>query len=146
MNQRLGETPERPVDALTARRSLFAEHERLRAQLEQACVIADGALDQRPDLPSDAVACAIGDLHACFEAHLVIEEQVLVAIFDEDRLLAAENAERLRHDHERQRAKVATLDEEAHAAPERPLLAAKLAFLAAWLIDDMVDEERHLRV
>jgi hypothetical protein len=131
------------VDAPTARRRILAQHERIRGLLERARTVADQALDELP-LPADAVASAIGDIRATLDVHLSFEERVLCDILEDDLPLGPERAARLREDHAKQRATLATLHTEARAAPQRPLLAAKLAFLTSWLLEDMEEEERRL--
>jgi len=135
--------PSHRVDASTARRGILAQHERIREMLERARTVADKALDEAP-LPPDAVASAIGDIRATLDVHLRFEEKVLCEILEDDLPLGPERAARLREDHEKQRATLASLHDEARAAPGRPILAAKLAFLASWLLDDMEEEERSL--
>jgi hypothetical protein len=135
--------PSHRVDADTARRGILAQHQRIRELLERARSVADKALDELP-LPADAVASAIGDIRATLDVHLTFEERVLCEILEDDLPLGPERAERLREDHRKQRATLSTLHDEARSAPQRPLLAAKLAFLASWLLDDMEEEERSL--
>jgi hypothetical protein len=135
--------PSQRVDATTARRGILTQHQRIRELLERARGVADRALDEAP-LPPDAVASAIGDIRATFDVHLRFEEKVLCEIFEDDLPLGPQRAAHLRADHAKQRATLATLHDEARAAPQRPLLAAKLAFLASWLLDDMEEEERTL--
>ena len=135
--------PSHRIDADTARRSILAQHQRIRALLERARAVAEGALDQAA-LPADAVASAIGDIHATLEVHLRYEEMVLGNILADDLPLGPQRLARLRDEHKRQRATLTTLHDEARAAPERPILAVKLAFLTTWLLDDMAEEEGHL--
>jgi hypothetical protein len=135
--------PNHRVDASTARRGILAQHVRIRELLERARSVADKALDEAP-LSADAVASAIGDIRATLDVHLRFEEKVLCEILEDDLPLGPERATRLREDHAKQRATLATLHDEARAAPQRPILAAKLAFLASWLLDDMEEEERSL--
>jgi hypothetical protein len=135
--------PTHRVDADTARRSILAQHQRIRALLERARVVAEGALDEA-DLPPDAVASAIGDIHATLEVHLRFEEKVLIDILNDDLPLGPARAARLKDEHTKQRATLTHLHDEARAAPQRPILAAKLAFLTSWLLDDMAEEERSL--
>jgi hypothetical protein len=111
--------------------------------LERARAVADQALDEAP-LPTDAVASTIGDIRATLDIHLLFEEKVLCEILEDDLPLGPERAARLREDHAKQRATLASLHDEARAAPQRPILAAKLEFLARWLLDDMAEEERSL--
>jgi hypothetical protein len=135
--------PRHRVDADTARRGILVQHQRIRELLERARAVADKALDEAP-LPADAVASAIGDIRATLDVHLTFEERVLCDILEDDLPLGPERAARLREDHRKQRATLSSLHDEARAAPQRPLLAAKLAFLASWLLDDMEEEERSL--
>ncbi|HVX95564.1 MAG TPA: hemerythrin domain-containing protein [Polyangia bacterium] len=131
------------LDAATARRTAMAQHQRIRELLERARVVAEAALDEAP-MSLDAVASAIGDIHATFEVHLRFEEKILGEILADDLPLGPARVEHLKADHARQRATLVSLHEEARAAPQRPLLAAKLAFLASWLLDEMADEERSM--
>jgi len=135
--------PSHRVEAGTARRAILLQHQRIRALLAHAREVADHALDQDPQ-PPDAVASAIGDIHATLEVHMRFEEKVLLDILEDDLPLGPMRAGRLREDHARQRATLAGLHEEAKAHPKVPMLAAKLAFLASWLLDDMEEEERTL--
>jgi hypothetical protein len=133
--------PGHRLDAAAARRTILVQHERIRELLEHARAVAERALDQEA-LPPDAVASAIGDIHATLEVHLTFEEKVLVEIFNDDIPLGPQRAQRLREEHAQQRATLAGLHAEAKAAPQLPTLAAKLAFLTSWLLDDMREEER----
>ncbi|MDB4979307.1 MAG: hypothetical protein JWM82_59 [Myxococcales bacterium] len=133
--------PSHRMDAATARRSILMQHARIRALLAHSRAVAERALDQQALFPED-VAHAIGDIHTALEAHLRFEEMVLMNIFNDDLPLGPVRAARLRDEHTRQRATVAGLHEEAKAAPFVPLLGAKLAFLATWLLNDMDEEER----
>jgi hypothetical protein len=47
-------------------------------------------------------------------------------------------------EHARQRTTLSNLHTQARTCPWVPLLAAKLAFLTSWLLDDMAEEERSL--
>jgi hypothetical protein len=141
MTETIWTVPTHRLDAGTARRTILIQHQRIRALLARAREVAERALDQEPQ-PADAVASAIGDIHATFEIHLRFEEKVLVDIFNDDLPLGPARAERLLDEHARQRATLAGLHAEAKAAPLLPMLAAKLAFLAGWLLDDMDEEER----
>jgi hypothetical protein len=135
--------PTHRVDASTARRSILIQHQRIRALLARAREVAERALDQELQ-PPDAVASAIGDIHATLDVHLRFEEKVLVDILNDDLPLGPTRAARLLDEHRRQRATLAGIHAEAKAAPQLPMLAAKLAFLASWLLDDMEEEERTL--
>jgi iron-sulfur cluster repair protein YtfE (RIC family) len=132
----------RPLDAAAARRSVLAQHVRIRDLLERARGIADAALDGRALAP-DAVASAIGDVRTTMEAHLTFEEGVLLPILKADPAGPA-RAERLTTEHRHQRAMLAMLHDEARTAPWVPTLAAKLVFLTDWLLADMVEEEAAL--
>lgn len=135
--------PETPLDAETARRSIRGQHEKIRVLLDRARVIAEAALDGRAPSP-DAVTSAIGDLRSTMEVHLTFEERVLLPLLEKDPPLGPERAQRLREEHRQQRGVLASIHREACAHPELPTLAAKLSFLAAWLLDDMAEEERSL--
>jgi hypothetical protein len=129
--------------AEAARRTILQQHQRIRALLDHARTTAELALDGRAPSP-DAVASAIGDIHATMEIHLTFEEKVLVAFLEDDLPLGPERARALREDHAKQRATLGQLHREATEAPHLPTLAAKLAFLTKWLLEDMVEEERTL--
>ena len=134
--------PSHPVDAGTAKRGILWQHGRIRALLERARTVADAALDG--DAPSvDAVAPAIVDLRSTIEVHLTFEETVLLPLLRDD-ALGSQRADRLLDEHTRQREVLAALHREAAAHPQLPMLAAKLAFLASWLMADMAEEERCL--
>ena len=135
--------PSHRVDAASALRGILAQHQRIRELLDRARAVAERALDEEPQAP-DAVASAIGDIRATLDVHLRFEEKVLCDILEDDLPLGPQRAERLREDHVKQRATLSTLHDEARSAPERPILAAKLAFLTSWLLDDMEEEERSL--
>jgi Hemerythrin HHE cation binding domain len=143
MTEHVWSVPNHRIDAATARRSILVQHGRIRTLLAHAREVAERALDQEP-LPPDAVACAIGDIHATLEIHLRFEEKVLVDILSDDLPLGPLRAQRLREEHAEQRATLTGIHNEAKAAPELPMLAAKLAFLTRWLLDDMDEEERTL--
>jgi len=135
--------PAKRLDAGTARQSILSQHEHLRALLERAREVAEAALDGRPPSP-DAVASAIGDIRTTMEVHLTFEEKVLLPLLRDDLPVGPERADRLLDEHARQRQTLATLHQEARAFPELPTLAAKLAFLASWLLADMAEEEHAL--
>jgi hypothetical protein len=135
--------PTNRVDAGTARQSILSQHERLRTLLARAGAVAEAALDGHPPSP-DAVASAIGDLRTTIEVHLAFEEKVLLPLLRDDLPLGPERADRLLDEHARQRQTLATLHREACAFPAFPTLAAKLAFLAGWLLADMAEEEHSL--
>jgi hypothetical protein len=135
--------PHHRLDASTALRAILAQHQKIRGLLLHAREVAERAIDQEV-LPEDAVASAIGDIHATLEVHLSFEEKVLTDIFEDDPPLGPARAAQLRADHARQRATLASLHREARAVPHIPMLAVKLAFLATWLLDDMEAEERTL--
>jgi hypothetical protein len=143
MSDPIWTVPPHRIDAGSARRIILAQHQRIRALLARAREVAESALDEHAPTP-DAVASSIGDIHATFDVHLSFEEKVLCQILEDDLPLGPMRAERLRDEHVRQRATLTSLHDEARAAPQRPLLAAKLAFLASWLLDDMEEEERTL--
>jgi hypothetical protein len=132
--------PEWRLDSVSARRAILTQHERIRSLLQRAHEVAEHALDGRQD-PPDAVASAIGDIRTTLEVHLTFEERVLVAILNDDLPLGPERAKRLKEEHTKQRATLASLHREAIAAPQLPTLAAKLAFLTTWLLEDMKEEE-----
>jgi hypothetical protein len=132
--------PQRPVDAGTARRGILWQHERIRTLLEKALALADARLGGEPLVP-DAVASAIGDIHAAMEIHLTFEEAVLLPLLRDDLPVGPQRADRLVAEHIQQRATLAALHKEASMHPELPLLASKLAALTSWLLADMVEEE-----
>jgi hypothetical protein len=143
MTQSIWTLPSQRMDAGTARRAILIQHQRIRALLAHARQVAECALDEEAQ-PPDAVASAIGDIHATLEIHLRFEEKVLIDIFNDDLPLGPARAARLRDEHARQRTTLAGIHEEAKRGPLVPMLAAKLAFLATWLLDDMDEEERTL--
>ena len=143
MKETIWSVPSHRMDAATARRAILIEHQRIRALLAHAREVAERALDEEAQ-PPDAVASAIGDIHATLEIHLRFEEKVLIDIFNDDLPLGPLRAARLREEHARQRVTLANIHEEAKVGPRVPMLAAKLAFLASWLLDDMDEEERNL--
>ena len=143
MTGSIWDVPSHRMDAASARRSILIQHQRIRALLARAREVAERALDQEA-LPENAVASAIGDIHTTLEVHLTFEEKVLVDIFNDDLPLGPHRVARLRDEHARQRATLAGLHAEAQAAPLVPMLAAKLAFLTNWLLEDMMEEERTL--
>ena len=143
MTEHVWSVPSHRIDAATARRSILMQHARIRALLARARKVAEQALDQEP-LPPDAVASAIGDIHAALEIHLRFEEKVLVDILNDDLPLGPQRAQRLREEHAEQRATLNGIHNEAKAAPQLPMLAVKLAFLTSWLLEDMDEEERTL--
>ncbi|HEX3697933.1 MAG TPA: hemerythrin domain-containing protein [Polyangia bacterium] len=135
--------PDHQLDAETARRAIHAQHEKIRRLLGRAQSTADATLEGSP-LSPDAVASVIGDLRSTMEVHLTFEERVLLPILERDPPLGPERASRLRDEHRQQRGILAAIHREAAAQPLLPTLAAKLAYLAAWLLDDMAEEEREL--
>jgi hypothetical protein len=143
MNNLGWSAPASPVDAGTARQGILWQHQRIRTLLEKAQALAEASLDGER-LVADAVASAIGDIHSAMEVHLKFEEAVLLPLLDDDLPLGPERARRLGAEHLHQRAVMAALHREASAHPELPLLASKLAALAAWLLADMAEEERSL--
>ena len=129
--------------AESARRRILAQHSHLRELLSKEKATAEDALDGRSAVP-DAVASAIGDIHAVFEVHLAFEERVLPLLLAADPGRALAQKERVRADHQKQRAILSELHREALAVPGLPTLAAKLAFVVDWLLVDMEQEEREL--
>lgn len=140
MPNNLWAVPANRLEADVARRSIAAQHTRIRVLLEKAQDVAEKALDGNAPSP-DAVASAIGDIHATLEVHLTFEEAVLLPILNDDLPLGPERAKLLREEHQRQREILTHLHREAIASPALPLLAAKLASLAKALLDDMTEEE-----
>jgi hypothetical protein len=135
--------PTKRADAGTARRAILSQHRDLRALLERASIVAESALDERaPSL--HAVASAIGDIRLAMQVHLAFEEAVLLPLLHDSLPLGPRRAERLLDEHARQREMLAALYREAVRHPELPTLAAKLAYLTAWLLADMAEEERCL--
>lgn len=143
MTETIWAPPTHRLEAGAARRSILIQHQRIRELLEHARAVAERALDQ-VDQPHDAVASAIGDIRTTMDIHMRYEEKVLVDIFNDDLPLGPVRVERLLEDHKKQRATLAGLHDEARRGPRVPMLAAKLAFLASWLLDDMAEEERNL--
>ena len=143
MPNNLWAVPANRLEAGAARRSILAQHARIRLLLEKAQDVAEKALDGNAPSP-DAVASAIGDIHTTLEVHLTFEEAVLFPILNDDLPLGPERAKRLGEEHQSQREMLTNLHREAVASPGLPLLAAKLASLAKALLDDMLDEESAL--
>ena len=135
--------PNQPVDAGTARQAILWQHEQIRGFLVKASEVAELALDGEAAAP-DAVASAIGDLHAMMEVHLTFEEKILLPLLRDDPPLGPRRADQLLHEHQQHRQTLSTLHLEACAHPELPTLAAKLVLLTAWLRADMTEEERCL--
>jgi hypothetical protein len=137
--------PSKRLDAGAACAAIHAQHDRIRDVLGRARDVAEAALDENAPEP-DAVASAIGHIRMIMEVHLAFEERSLLPILRDDLPLGPERADRLLGEHRRQRETLATLHREACSFPDRPILAAKLAFLAEWLLADMAEEERSLLV
>jgi iron-sulfur cluster repair protein YtfE (RIC family) len=131
------------VDAAGARRGILWQHERIRELLDRARAIAESALDGDPEGAS-AVAPIIADLHSTIEVHLAFEEQVLLPLLTGDAAGGRHRADQLQDEHRRQREVLRAIEREACSQPLLPTLAAKLAFLTAWLLADMEEEERSL--
>jgi iron-sulfur cluster repair protein YtfE (RIC family) len=119
------------------------QHRQLRTLLKKARTVADAALEGLPQV-ADAVASSIGDIRTTIEIHLLFEERVLVPILNEILPLGPARVEAMLDEHRQQRTMLAAIHGEARAHPELPILAAKLAFLASLLLDDMAAEEREL--
>ena len=83
--------PTRPLDAASARRSILAQHQRLRELLDRARNVADLALAGEASRP-DAVAAAIREVLAVMEAHLLFEESVLLPLLNADLPLGPDRA------------------------------------------------------
>jgi hypothetical protein len=143
MTETIWTVPTERVDAGTARRRILLQHQRIRGLLEHARDVAERALDQT-EPRQDSVASAIGDINTTLNVHLTFEEKVLVEILNDDLPLGPARAKRLLAEHVKQRETLARLHDEAKKGPGVPMLAAKLAFLATWLLDDMAEEERTL--
>lgn len=133
----------RPLDASSARRSILAQHQRLRELLERARKVADAALGGETFAP-EAVGVAIGELLAVMEVHLSFEEGVLIPLLDPDLPLGPARAMELATEHRQQRAMLNALYRQATAAPAVPTLATKLMFITDWLLADMAQEEAGL--
>jgi len=143
MTDHIWNVPAQRPSAEGARRTILQQHERIRVLLDHARLVAERALDGDPQDP-DAVASAIGDIHTTLEIHLTFEEKVLVAFLEDDLPLGPGRAQALREEHAKQRATLSQIHREAVKAPYLPTLAAKLALLTTWLLDDMIEEERSL--
>ena len=130
-------------DVEAARQRILTEHKRLRALLQEARRLADAALEAASPAFGE-VARAVGDLRAAVESHLDFEESILLPILNSDLPAGPEWGARLHAEHQHHRNVLATIHAEAQASPQLPLLAAKLAFLAEWLLADMRDEEQSL--
>lgn len=137
--------PVERVDAGPACKGILWQHERIRSLLERAREVAEAALDGHYPTP-DAVASAVGDIRSTMEIHLAFEERLLIPLLRNDLPVGPQRADQLLDEHKRQRKVLATLHDEARAAPELPTLAAKLAFLTSWLLADMAEEERCLLI
>ena len=127
----------------TAKRCLLVQHDFIRALLERAHVVAERALDGQPPSP-DEIAGTITGIRSTVEVHLSFEENALQAILGADVPTRERRTAWFRKDHERQRDGLAILHREAMARPQLPMLAAKLAFVATWLLNEMAEEERTL--
>lgn len=138
-------SPGRSLGASSARRSILGQHQRLRALLERARRVADGALEGEAANP-EGVAAAIGELVSVMESHLAFEESLLLPILNADLPLGPARAVELTKEHEQQRAMLSALHRQATAAPGVPTLATKLMFLTDWLLADMAHEEETLLV
>jgi len=135
--------PARPLDASGARRSILAQHQRLRELLERARNVADAALGGEAFAP-DAVTAAIAELLAVMDAHLSFEESVLLPILRADPPAGPGQAAELETEHRQQRAMLSALYRQATAAPTVPTLATQLMFMTDWLMADMSHEEAGL--
>ena len=133
----------RGLEASNARRSILAQHQRLRALLQRAQKVADTALEGTAHDP-DAVATAVGEVLAVMESHLCFEEGLLLPILNADLPLGPARAAELTAEHEQQRAMLSALHRQASAAPRVPTLATQLMFLTDWLLADMSHEETEL--
>ena len=133
------------VDAATAQRGIMSQHADIRVFLSRTRAIAEAALDGDILAPG-AVANAVGNLRTIVEGHLDFEERVWLPVLHLDDLMLGPGAraDRMLADHRSQRSMLAALHKEASRFPELPMLAAKLAFLASWLEQDMEEEERAL--
>ena len=86
--------PARKVDAGSARRGILSQHERIRALLRKAGLVAEAALDGAAPT-DDAVASAIGDIRSTMEVHLTFEEAVLLPLLRADAPVGPARAFRL---------------------------------------------------
>lgn len=137
--------PTQRVDAGTARRGILWQHAQIRVFLEKARMVAELALDGEAS-PADAVASAIGDLRSMMEVHLTFEEKVLIPLLRANVPVGSRGVEGLLDEHKRQRGVLADLHQEARSYPLLPTLAAKLAFLTSWLLTEMLEEERSMKI
>ena len=135
--------PMADVDAGAARRGILWQHQRIRELLRKAATVADSALDGETD-SSTTVADVIADICSTMETHLAFEERLLIPLFAGGSVGGAQRGEQLKDEHKRQREVLAAIHREACAQPQLPILAAKLAFLTAWLFADMDEEEQWL--
>jgi iron-sulfur cluster repair protein YtfE (RIC family) len=131
------------VDAGTARRGILWQHERIRELLRKAAIVAESALDGEAE-SSTAVADVVADICSTMETHLAFEERLLIPLFAAGSVGGSRRGEQLKDEHQRQRDVLAAIHREACAQPLLPMLAAKLAFLTAWLFADMDEEEQWL--
>ena len=135
--------PVERLDAGPVRKGILWQHERIRALLHRAREVAELALDGNPPTP-DAVASAVGNIRSTMEIHLAFEERLLIPLLRDDLPVGPQRADALLDEHTRQREMLSLIHDEARRAPGLTMLAAKLAALTSWLLDDMDEEERCL--
>lgn len=135
----------RHLDAGAAKRCVVVQHQKIRALLDRAHAAAERALDGKRRAADDLVG-AIAAIRRTVEFHLGFEERALAVILEEDPAARERRAAWFQQGRDRQREGLAALYREAVAGPSLPMLAAKLAFLTAWLSNDMAEEERALAI
>jgi iron-sulfur cluster repair protein YtfE (RIC family) len=127
----------------SAREEILRQHAVLRPHLLEAVeagrAAAEGAADPRT-LPSLIIL-----LLAELQSHMAYEESVLVPILRGNGVSGPEQATDVQSDHARQREEFTVLLELARTENDLPSLAFALQSLVNDVLDDMADEETHLR-
>lgn len=128
------------LPAQPPRRRLLEQHTELRRLLALGVVQALGVVDHR-SATSEALRSLVKLIDALFTQHVAEEEALILPVLEEELPTDPGRIERLRAEHERQRA-------ELHALRAWPLdggdveLAARFDLLARDLLRDIAREER----
>jgi iron-sulfur cluster repair protein YtfE (RIC family) len=127
-----------------ARAAIFSQHETIRMLLRAAGTVADMAAGGSRRV-GDLLPHYLESVRAALEQHLAFEERLLLPILAADPPLGPERAQRLRDEHRRQRAELASLSrarDESQVAPVR--VAERLRALVDEFLADMTAEEELL--
>jgi iron-sulfur cluster repair protein YtfE (RIC family) len=126
-----------------ARATILGQHQEIRILLRTVASVARLAAAGNRRI-GETLGHYLQEIRDVLEAHLTMEEGLLLPILESDPPLGPERAQRLRQEHARQRAELAALATEGRRALAPAELAWQLDALVRELLADMDGEERSL--